>query len=116
MGEAKRRRQYDFTNILPNHILPEDVPKLIREVAEGCAGAHFEASERSPTFRARWKNPYQYVKLNWASFVPDAKETLAKMLTMSDREVPLEVKDAIMEAFLAQANNKNMNVPASAMN
>ena len=115
MGEAKRRREINLENALPNHILPEDVPVLIRKTAEEICGAYYDGP-RSATFRARWLDQYVYVKLNWASFVPDAKEALAAMLTMPETEVPLDVKDMIMDVFVTQAEDRRMTVPASALN
>lgn len=102
---GRRQREYDFSNILPRHVMPEDVPVLIRKTSEEIAGAFFE-EERSLRFRGRWKSQKVYVKLNWASFVPVARKVLTHMLDRDD--VSLAQKEEIYEAFLQQGQDRRM--------
>lgn len=117
--KSQRRLEIDFSNTLPNHVFPEDIPVLIRKTAEDLAGAyHDEQIEacfgspvpaeriRSKQFRARWRSSKVYVKLNWATFVPMARTILTGMLEMPD--VSLAQKEAIYEAFLQAASDKRM--------
>lgn len=102
---SRRQREYDFSNILPNHVMPEDVPLLFRKTAEEIAGAFFD-EDRSLRFRGRWKSQKVYVKLNWASFVPVARKVLTHMLDRDD--VSLAQKEEIYEAFLQQGQDRRM--------
>lgn len=105
-SHARLQKEYDFSNILPRHIMPEDVPVLFRKTAEEIAGAFWDEEKRSPIFRARWRSQKIYVRLNWASFVSIARNVLAHMLDRED--VSLAQKDEIMTAFLEQSQDKRM--------
>lgn len=115
-SNAKKKREFDLSGISTNHVMPEDIPVLIRKTAEELAGAFFhedfvidemgQAKARSPLFRARWRSEKVYTRLNWASFVPLARTILSDMLTRDD--VSLTQKEAIYEAFLKQGENRAM--------
>ena len=119
MGESRRRREFDLSTASKNLIFPEDIPLLMRRTAEDLAGAfHDEQLEdarfstddptrhRSQRFRAHWgKDSRRYVRLNWPTFIPLAKQILGEMLTRHD--VTLTMKDAIYEAFLEMADDPN---------
>ena len=109
--KSLRRREMDFSNILPNHALPEDIPPLFRKTAEEIAGAFFEDNKRSPIFRARWRNDKIYVRLNWASFIGSARAILLDMLTQPGVSEPM--KQEIYEAFLQQGESARMVAPSS---
>jgi hypothetical protein len=102
---GRKHREYDFSNIAQNHVMPEDVPVLIRTSAEQIAGAFYE-DDRSPRFRGRWINQDVYVKLNWASFVPVARKVLSHMLELSSTS--LAQKEEIYEAFVQQGQTRTM--------
>lgn len=128
MGEAKRRLQFDLTVGTDNLIFPEDIPLLFRKTAEDLAGAfHDEAMEdarfspdqhtrhRSQAFRAHWgKDSKRYIKLNWPTFIPMAKQILGEMLTRHD--VTLTMKDCIYEAFLEVGEDRNQLDLSEALN
>jgi hypothetical protein len=119
MGESRRRREFDLSTASKSLIFPEDIPLLMRRTAEDLAGAfHDEQLEdarfstddptrhRSQRFRAHWgKDSRRYVRLNWPTFVPMAREILGAMLTRAD--VGLTMKDAIYEAFIEMAADPN---------
>ena len=119
MGESRRRREFDLSTASKNLIFPEDIPLLMRRTAEDLAGAfHDEQLEdarfstddptrhRSQRFRAHWgKDSRRYVRLNWPTFVPRARQILGEMLTRAD--VGLTMKDVIYEAFLEMADDSN---------
>ena len=119
MGESRRRREFDLSTASKNLIFPEDIPLLMRRTAEDLAGAfHDEQLEdarfstddptrhRSQRFRAHWgKDSRRYVRLNWPTFIPMARDILGAMLTRAD--VGLTMKDAIYEAFLDAASDVN---------
>lgn len=119
MGESRRRREFDLSTASKSLIFPEDIPLLMRRTAEDLAGAfHDEQLEdarfstddptrhRSQRFRAHWgKDSRRYVRLNWPTFIPMAKDILGAMLTRAD--VSLTMKDTIYEAFLEMASDDN---------
>ena len=118
MGESRRRREFDLSTASKNLIFPEDIPLLMRRTAEDLAGAfHDEAMEearfspeqttrRSQHFRAHWgKDSRRYVRLNWPTFIPMARDILGAMLTRDD--VGLTMKDEIYGAFLEMASDTN---------
>jgi hypothetical protein len=119
MGESRRRREFDLSTASKNLIFPEDIPLLMRRTAEDLAGAfhdeqledaRFSADDptrqRSQRFRAHWgKDSRRYVRLNWPTFIPLAKQILGEMLTRHD--VTLTMKDAIYETFLEMADDPN---------
>ena len=103
---SRAKRRITFGDVLPpNTIFPEDIPVLFRKTAEELAGAFFEENHRSNIFRGHWKIATKhYVTLNWPNFLEIAKTILGGML--NNPGVSLALKDEIMEAFLAQANDK----------
>lgn len=119
MGDARRRREFDLSATSKHLIFPEDIPLLMRRTAEDLAGAFHDdqledarfstddpTRHRSQRFRAHWgKNSRRYVRLNWPTFVPMAKDILGAMLTRAD--VGLTMKDAIYEAFIEAAADPN---------
>lgn len=102
---ARLHREYDFSNISERYVMPEDIPVLLRKTAEEICGAFYE-DERSPIFRARWRNQKVYVKLNWASFLPAARTVLTSMLDRED--VSITQKEEIYAAFVQQAEKRAM--------
>lgn len=119
MGESRRRREFDLSAASKHLIFPEDIPLLMRRTAEDLAGAfHDEQLEdarfstddptrhRSQRFRAHWgRDSRRYVRLNWPTFVPMAREILGAMLTRAG--VGITMKDAIYEAFIEMAADPN---------
>lgn len=102
-----------------NMILPEDIPELIRKTAEEICGCYYQDEDkhgleqkwsslrrRRKTFRDHWPNQKEYVRRNWASFIPVAREVLGQALNMGS--TPIEMKEQIYEAFLEQGANKNL--------
>ncbi len=134
MGESRRRREFDLSTASKNLIFPEDIPLLMRRTAEDLAGAfHDEQLEdarfstddptrhRSQHFRAHWgRNSRLYVRLNWPTFVPMAKEILARMLQPIDKWGNLAISDvmakAIYEAFCEMASDQNQLDFSEALN
>jgi hypothetical protein len=108
------QRDYDFSNVLEKHALPEDIPTLFRKTAEEICGAFYEDNHRTKEFRAHWGKigVYKYVKLNWASFLPAAKEILAGMLqdAQAHENDPVHqfLKDEIYEAFCEQGASSRL--------
>lgn len=134
MGESRRRREFDLSAASKHLIFPEDIPLLMRRTAEDLAGAfHDEQLEdarfstddptrhRSQRFRAHWgRDSRRYVRLNWPTFVPMARETLANMLIPIDDEghlaIPQVMADAIYEAFIEMAADPNQLDLSEALN
>lgn len=71
--------------------------KLIADTAKQMAAEVYEVLAKDNAFFRRFPRRRHYVAAQWPVFVPDARATLAQMLT---GDAPQGVKDQIEEALM----------------
>lgn len=72
--------------------------KLIRETAKELAGAYWE-DNHTERFRKFWPSVETFIGRNWPSFGELAMTILTDMLRRKESEVPVTMKDMIVEAL-----------------
>lgn len=72
--------------------------KLIKKTAMEMAAAHYEQMAKHDLFYRRWPDQDDYIEIAWVVFLPEAKSSLANMLTLPS--IPQHWKDEIHEALV----------------
>lgn len=77
---------------------------LIQKTAEEIAGAFYErAASLNADFYATWPKQRNFIRKNWHSFIPAAREQLTRMLRLDYSD---HVKNEIYEALV---NDRSIN-------
>lgn len=91
-------------SLKPKLIKPEST--LIEATALQLAAAFYEIG-RGQGLKSKYKNPRDYAKAYVKEFIPKAVDILMDML--SKDHVSVEMKNAIYDAFLERANDKDLS-------